>query len=266
MTVSGNITESTNAIIIDLCQDNINIRNLTLIDKYIIFVYLYMISVGTTLRYSLTCAKCEHKSDHMLNLNDIIIPIKSILDKKYEKQLLSGDYLFSCNIPTIGVELDTMEWRNINDPSDLISANRLLEIINHITNIQFNKTETDWPDLSIGEKMKLISAIPRANTACVQKKFIQPVTRTLVTTKTIAPECPECKTSTAINMGSINDILYFLLVNPPDTFIENILFLSKNYNIPPTYSEQLTISDLSLFKQVISENNTQSVDTTEYQL
>ena len=61
-----------NDIIKSLCVDNLNFDKITLIDKYIICVYLRMRCIDTDLKLKITCPNCGVEFDTNINLNDVI--------------------------------------------------------------------------------------------------------------------------------------------------------------------------------------------------
>lgn len=235
-----------------LIDKSIDINKLTIIDKYVICVYLKMICSGTQVNYTLTCPECNENTTGSLNLNDLILPIKDIIDRKYEKTISSDVYDFTVNMPTLAKEQSVLDWYAEKDLSQYdntnIPLNRTMRAVLHVSDISIGGISLNFSKLSVEDQITIIQKIPFFHISKIEQQHINHITKNLIDTEAFACPCKTegCNYISHSKMNTINDILRFILISSPEEYFAQVSFLSHNYNMPPEYISGHTQSDLKI--------------------
>lgn len=236
-----------------------SIDNLTIIDKYVIFIYLTMICANTTIKYNLNCSKCGEESTHTLNLNNLIVPLKDVIDMDYRQTISSPPYVFHCNVPSLYKEKAISEWYTEKDISQNDSSNALINFniqsIMYIDDIDLDGVSIGYNKMSIDEQLLVLKNISLYHISKVETQFVNQIVKLITKTPAFNTACSKENCDYVINtkMDSVNEILRFVLVSSPETYFSEIAYFSKNHNVSPEFTIQQTTSDLRIFYELVTK-------------
>lgn len=232
-----------NRLIFEKCLDEIDLSSLTILDKYVICIYLRVYSIGQEITISADCPNCGNKFSKTVDINKFIESGISVLDKQYKETIKLGNFEITCGIPTIHREYDllkTIEKQNIEKGS--IDEAMTHNIISYIESIKIKNKCIELRDLKPEDQIKLFKSIPSNIFLKVKNEFISPICQT------IRPSILnlECKTEGCesieieLNMENINSLIRLLFQESPLSMLQELYFLSRYGKIDPFFLESLT--------------------------
>lgn len=244
------LTEILKEIIVK--PEELPINTITVIDKYVIFLYLKMLCVGTTFECYTICPTCDKRSKTRIDLNSLIVPLSKTIDRNFRTEIKTGNYTFICDQPTIERELELETWflnSEVNLTKHNLSENYIIQLVNCIKQIKLQGELINFESLPISTQFDLISSIQTHHTNQIYKKFIQPMNKEFHSFDLFQGKCSDKKcaqTSLTFDFKSINDILKFVLGLKLEEYNDNILFLCKGWNFTPEYLDKCTLGEIEL--------------------
>lgn len=247
-----------NSIIKDISIDDIDFDSLTLIDKYIICVYIRMICISTTLPLSISCPKCGASFMENIDINKIIEDNVEVLDKDYKKIIKVNQFEFLCDVPSVGKEYELLEYlTNKQIQKNSVDNIYTIHTFSHIKQMKISGNVCDFSNLSIDDTVSILTKIPYKPLFEIQKKFIEPLTNQLNPNILNVPcpteSCPPFKLN--LEISNINDILKLMFQELPVEILRDIYYLSKYCNMNPFYVETLTPKERNTMIKFLSDEN-----------
>lgn len=235
-----------NELIKEKSMENVDINRLTLIDKYIICLYLRIFSIGNKLSLSISCPTCGVEFSHNMDINQFMESGIDVLDKVYDESIDSENFSVDLGIPTIGNEYDIAKHLETNKiKRGSLDSNLTHNVISHIKSLTIKtpkQTTINFSEISIDDSIKIIKSIPITLFNKIQNEFISPITDKIHPKILNIP----CKTKTCknidleLNLNNINDLLKLMFQESPVKILEEIYLLGKYGNANPFFIESIT--------------------------
>lgn len=249
-------------------KNEISIGQLTMIDKYVILLYLRMISVGTSINCIVTCPECGESSNKKIDLNSFIIPMKDIIDKSYEKTIKSENFSFLCDLPNINKELELETWVSeteidLNERINF-SENYMAFLLNYIKEITIIDKTIKIDEMSYINQMNILKQIPSIHTTKIHNEYIKKIGNNFTNISLLSSKCknPKCiSTNIDFSLKSINELLKIILSQDMQEYIDKSLYLC-GHNYTPKYIDSLPPAEIDLIVGLIEKSKTKK-ETSE---
>jgi len=196
-------------LIQNMWDKNINVEDFTIIDKFIIFLQLRVISCGRTLNLTSTCGDCQTPTEFTVDLNNILDESVTILDRSFKKTFNFQKYILVCDIPAICLNEDRNSYKASGE--DYLNA----YMFSFFQNIQIYDSLIDLKTLTIPEKHTICSSLPFALMTLVKKNYIDEIHQIMTNTIVVQNICSKCqkKLSLNIDINNITDVIKVLFQN-----------------------------------------------------
>ena len=233
-----------NDLIKEKSIEDIDINSLTLIDKYIICLYLRIFSIGTNLSLSISCPECLAEFSHVMDINEFMESGIDILDKVYSGEVSVNNFSAKLGIPTIGTEYEIIKHLTENKiKKESLDGILTHNVISYIKSITVSGTEIDFSKIPVNDSIKIFKTLPSTLFNKIQNEFIVPITEA-IHPKILNINCKtkECnkKIDLELNLTNINDLLRLMFQETPLKILEEIYLLGKYGNVDPFYIDTLT--------------------------
>lgn len=245
-----------NGLLSELAVDEIDLSDLTIIDKYIIYHYIRVLYLGTTINLNVTCSSCEKEFPTIIDLNTIMENNASILDKNYSKTIKFNDSTqVECTIPTLKNEYEIAMHLKNSDPKD-VGKYVAYNSIAYIKNLFLKGVKINISGLDLNDAIRIFDNLPSSIFVTIKNEFIDPITKTVVP-QLMEFTCPTegCKSlKFDLNLGEINDTIKLLFKKSPvTTFFENF-YLCKGSGISMDYIMNLSPVERDLLLEFHTED------------
>jgi hypothetical protein len=247
-----------NTILKKLCVDPINFNKLTIIDKYIICLYLRIRCIGEILPLTLSCPKCGVEFTENININNLIQNNISTLDQNYTKTISIDKYTVTCDVPLLSHEYDLLkflETKQIDKSS--VDHLHLFYTFSYIKNLTIKNTTIDFASIPLDDVTHILTEVPSKVIKAVQTEFMTPLSELfnpgILNTPCPTKSCPPFIID--LNLNYINDIIKLLFQESPLELLREIYYLSKQCHINPKYIDNLTPKERDVLMTFLIEEN-----------
>ena len=246
-----------NTLIFSLCVDTINFQSLTLIDKYIIALYLRMYSIGTDIEFSLNCPKCGVEFSTKVDLNDVIENNVSVLDRPYEQEIISGKYSIICDIPTCGRDYNILKLKSSLDiQENSVESLFTFNLFSHIKKLKISGKLIDLSKYTLEEVIQICKELPMSVIQDMQTKFMIPLSKTFIPKLLNVPcqteKCPPFEYN--LNVQNINEAIQLLYSGSPITIMQEIYYLSKYANMSAEFLNTVSPKEREMFLKFLIDD------------
>jgi hypothetical protein len=234
---------SLNQLIKEKSIDDIVVDDLTLIDKYIICLYLRIFSIGNDLTLTINCPSCGASFKHIMDINEFMESGIDVLDKKYEGTAEINGFSANLGIPTIGREYDIIKHLELHKiKKQSLDGILTYNVISHIKSISIRDNEINFNDISVDNSIDILKRLPGSLFNKIKNEFITPISKS-INPKILNLECktPKCSPiDLELNLDNINDLLRLMFQESPVKILEEIYLLGRYGNTDPFYIDTLT--------------------------
>lgn len=259
----------TNEIIKENINDDLDFNILTILDKFIILLYLKINNVNETLRLSKECEKCKNIVETDTDLLEFVQVVGNNLDQNFQKNIfcpVSDDIGFEvvCDIPSC-----TYEYKFYKNCADLnvdildIHANidhRSYKFIKNMRLYTPEKTEIiyDVNDNAISSP-KILDMLPACVRNTIEKEYIAAAAKNFSFLELVKFDCKKCghQAPLLLNLESITFISKILFKDYDTLNLEKDFFnLSSVAHLNAAYLADLTPKEFGthrLFLKNVSE-------------
>lgn len=249
-----------NKLLEELCVESINLGEITTLDKYVIYLYLRIMYVGSTLSLMITCPECSEKMPTEIDLNNLIENNIDILDKSYCKKIQIGEITTTCSIPSVKNEYDMFKSVKTKDMSDL-DSNLSYYILSHIKELNIMGKNIIMSSLSIDDTLTIFENLPSTVFSAVKNEFIVPVSQK-ITPKILEFPCPTkgcSKLDFTLNLSNINEIIKLIFQGNPYSTIQENFYLARRNRVSHEYLMSISPAErnviLELHMEMIQKEN-----------
>lgn len=247
-----------NELLAEKSLTNININELTLIDKYVICITLRIFSMGDTIPLKAQCSTCGLSVDHMMNVNDFMTSGLDVLDKKYFMEITDGSFVVGVGMPTIGTEFDIVKNLEINKiKRNSVDSELIHKTLSYIQTLKIKDTVINLADIEFDNLLEIYKKLPGTILNKIQDEFIKPIADT-ITPKLFEIECKTkgCKPIVAdLRLENINDIVRLIFRASPGDILEEIFLLGKLGSMDPFYIDSLTPAEKDVIIMLQNKSN-----------
>ncbi len=247
-----------NSILKNLCMDDLNFNQLTIIDKYIICLYLRIRCIGEVLPLTLSCPKCGVQFIENVNINTLIQNNISILDKKYTEIIYIDNYSITCDVPLLSHEYDLLKFLETKQiDKNSVDHIHLFYTFSYIKNLTIKNTTIDFSSISLENVINILTQVPSKVIRAVQTEFMVPLLN-LFKPGVLNVPCPtkSCPPFVIdLNLNYINDIIKLLFQESPLELLREIYYLSKQCHLNPQYIDNITPKERDVLMTFLIEEN-----------
>lgn len=236
-----------NNLLHELCVEGLDLSKITILDKYIIYLYLRMMYIGSELSVVITCPECDKTIPTNIDLNSLVENNLDILDKNYSKIIKTGDIEVTCSIPMIKNEYDLafyIKTKNVSNIDYALSHN----ILSHIDKIKIKDKVINMSNLDVESSLMIFEKMPSSLFRAINNEFIHPISRK-ITPKILNSACPTegCKNlDFELNLSNINDIIKLLFQGSPVSTLQENFYLSKGSKVSHEYLSTISPAERNL--------------------
>jgi len=151
-------------------DEDVNIEDLTILDKLIISLGLRAACIGPEVDIEVTSEDGNKTFNHTINLIELYDKIKNKIKQTKSKTITQGVFRIECNIPTIKIEYDlerelrgkveNIEIQTNEELRNVLGDAFIGEVVKYIQGVSIKEgedyTKVDWSDLSFEERIKVV--------------------------------------------------------------------------------------------------------------
>jgi hypothetical protein len=234
-----------------------NTDSLTIIDRFVIFLYLKIYSCGKDLPFTRICDKCKTETSKSFDLNNMLDTIAPVIDRSFKHIFSFKNYQIICDIPNILCADSYI--RDIEDINDQLDDYLFSHIRGIIINGNTFHTNTQ-------EDMKIVLPhIQMADILSIKDKFIDPLYKSFTDLSLMEMHCSNDKCKSEIfklnfSTGNITDIIKILYNDDSlDNILSVIADVSANYHLDYKFYENITPLELDIiFAKLIKAHQSES--------
>jgi hypothetical protein len=247
--------------------DPIDFDSLTILDRFIITIYLKILCYGPLLDLSKQCEKCDNKINIRFDLNNLLDKLGTQIDRTFKTiiQIPAHPLQLICDLPTIRQEFDTMLFEyNSNKSKDIIETNIDKYLTGYIRSIASGDVQKNLDSLTPIERNVVVNKIPGQLILAVKSQFTTPLYELFNDVNFLEMECKECKDKTEIKLET-GGLISLLKTFFHDSTIENVFGEYFNIasigHINPSFVDTLTPKEMNLLTEFVkisqkkNENN-----------
>jgi len=250
-----------NGIIRSNCLTHIDFKNLTIIDRFVIFLYLKIYSCGTDLKFSKECEKCSTVTTSVFNLNESLDKLASVIDKTFLTDFVTDNYTIQCDIPNI------LYFDSLNFDREDIDEQLQNYLFGYIQSIIIRGNVISFPDISHNQRNEIFKNLNYKDLLRVKTEFVDVIYKQFSDLLLMKMECTKCKNplfSLNFNTGNITDIIKIIY---NDDSLENVLAvmsdMSTHNHFDYKFYENLSPIELDIIYSRIKRSQQSSQDTTQ---
>lgn len=160
---------STNNLLNINCVDrDFNLKDATIIDRFIILLQLKIHSCGSMLNLTRVCDKCQEKTNFSLDLNELIEKLATKLDCSFEKQYNLDSFRVLCDVPLVDDSILQFDKNNLNERIDFY-------MYSFIKKLYVNEKIINLNEFSIQDRIKICSNIPFSCINTIKSEYIDKI-------------------------------------------------------------------------------------------
>lgn len=160
---------STNNLLKINCVDrDFNLKDATIIDRFIILLQLKIHSCGSMLNLTRVCDKCQEKTNFSLDLNELIEKLATKLDCSFEKQYNLDSFRVLCDVPLVDDSILQFDKNNLNERIDFY-------MYSFIKKLYVNEKIINLNEFSIQDRIKICSNIPFSCINTIKSEYIDKI-------------------------------------------------------------------------------------------
>jgi len=256
-----------NQIIKTNLVEDIDYNVLTILDRFVISIFLKILCHGSILNLVKECDKCEKEVNIRIDLNTLLDELGAKVDKSFATYVTIPDYPIRvlCDIPSIQQEYEyILSHHNRNQST--ISSEKNIEryLMGYIRQLYSGRDTVYLDKLSVQERYKVLSMLPAPMIMAVKDVFVDPFYKTFRDIIFLDLNCRECGTKFEIKMESDN-MIYLLKLFYKDSSLENML---KDYfnitsisHIGCDFLEQITPKEVAVLTEFVKSTQKSSENT-----
>ena len=252
-----------NTIITENLIEPINSNNFTIVDRFIIMMYLKILCYGPFLKLSKECDICGKTININIDLNSLLDEIAPKLDKPFGKTITSINNPFEiiCDLPTIHQEyIDLLYHHNKNTLKNLDNEIDGL-FTSFIRDIKISGTSLNLDTLAVEQRNEVIPQLPANLLLNIRNNFIEPLYKDFNDVIFLDLKCDSCKTNDAIKMETRNLIFLLKLFfkdNDLGGVLKDYLNLTSVGRMNESFLDIITPKELSIFTEYVMSSQKQS--------
>lgn len=247
-------TKNSNILLEEVIQSDIDIKSLTLIDKFLVLLKLRAVSISDKVEYELKCPKCEKEIKTQTTLSTIINQLNH-LDFPFNYGAVYGNYIISGDLPTIETELafeetNTALPENYGELYGEILIRDVALFIRDVTISSNNKLQKlDFGTLPFLERYQIVEKFPI--------KLLQEIWTKIVTIKKslevplLKVTCP-CGAQVIDSKLSVTTPIYSSFLKSIfnenlHAIYQNIYYMTKILKFTPEYVESMAPGERAIY-------------------
>lgn len=205
------------------------INDLTIMDRFIIFVYLKIYSCNSSITLSRTCPKCETVTDIKVDLVEMLNKIAPYIDQDFSQIFEHGLFKILVDIPTIKRYDDNRYDEYDKNKEDTVEKYINNYINSHIKTVYINDKTIYLQDYTPNHVEQIIDIIPAQITLDIKNDFLNPFHKKLESLTFVKSKCKNatCEDELRLdfNINNINDLLKIIF---KDNSLQGILMTQQN--------------------------------------
>jgi hypothetical protein len=232
-------------------------NSLTIIDRFVIFLYLKIYSCGKDLPFTRICDKCNTETSKSFDLNNMLDTIAPVVDRSFKSVFPFKNYQIICDIPNIAcADSYIQDIDDINDQLDNY-------LFSHIRGVVINKNIFNTN--SQKDMKAVLPHILMSDILSIKDKFIDPLYKSFTDLSLMEMHCSNDKCKSEIfklnfSTGNITDIIKILY---NDDSLDNILSIitdvSANYHLDYKFYENISPLELDIiFAKLIKSHQSEA--------
>lgn len=248
--------------------NHIDLKSLTIIDRFVIFLYLKIYSCGKDLKFSKECEKCSTITTTIFDLNESLDRLASVIDKTFLTDFETDNYTIRCDIPNI------LYFDSMNFDRESIDEQLQNYLFGYIQSIIIRGNIISFPDISHSQRGDIFKNLNYKDILTVKTEFVDVIYKEFSDLLLMKMECTKCKNplfTLNFNTGNITDIIKIIY---NDDSLENVLAvmsdMSTHGHLDYKFYENLSPLELDMIysrmkrsqqsSQEVPHNNQQSTD------
>ncbi len=242
-----------NKIIKDNLISSFDTNELTIVDRFIICVFLKMNSCSPAISLSRVCDKCGATTTFRLELDALVKNLAPHIDKKFTSLIKYNDYSMVCDLPSIKTEYDIYEYNLMNGNIDECY------LLSFIRKLNIGSQQIDFDGLSLTNKNLVFSSLPGALTDIMRKSFIEPIHNSISTINLVDTACINisCKERFIMNVeiNYISDLIRLIFRDGSINSLMMDLFNLSSAHISSDFIMQISPSEAGILAEYVRESN-----------
>jgi hypothetical protein len=246
-----------NEILKNNIVDNIEFNDLTILDRFIIIIYLKILCYGPFLELSKQCEECDNKVNVRFDLNNLLDILGSQVDRSFRTVVSHPAHKLNiiCDLPTVRQEFELLlSDANNSKLKNIVDDNINKYLTGYIRGITVDSTEKRLDTLTPVERRIIVNKIPSQLILAVKSQFVDPLYKLFSGIEFLEMECKECKQVTNIKLET-EGLLPLLKTLFQDNAVENVFRdyfnITSVGHMDASFIEQITPKELNLLIEFV---------------
>lgn len=240
-------------------------KKLTILDRFIIFLYLKIHSCGKNINLSKVCTQCQQTTKLQININQLIDQLATKIDRSFRELIIYENFTAECDIPTIDTEyqiyLNNMVLTNSVKGVENEELNSY--VMSHITKLIIGDKRISLSKFSYNERLSILNGLPAGLFTAIYSNYITNIHNLVKDIEFLSIKCDnkQCKEEFSIkfDFSNINELLKIVYKdNTIESIFADFMVLSTKAHLNTDFLSRLSPAEIDIFlnisKQIDQQN------------
>lgn len=254
-----------NNILLENKLEDIDIDNLTILDRFVIFIQLKLHSCGSILSLGIECGNCQTKIKLNADLNEILNKIARLIDKKFTREIINPPYRIICDIPTIKTEYEIFKALQIYDSEQILMEMNIDNyVLSYIKNMYISDNFVDLDSFSYKDRLMVFHKIPSKVLDKIKHNFLDPINDSIKNISFVDFLCQnkKCEEKISFNFSftNINDFLKIVYRDySVESLLQDIMSISIKTQLGGDFISKMTPIEMEIMMNFVRQQEASSV-------
>lgn len=254
------LLQALNNVLTDLGSNHLDLSQLTIIDRFAIFLQIVSKNMVNSFSVVTTCPKCEQQFTQTITASQQLSTLAKYGDQDFQLPITVDNIELTVDVPSIHTEYQIAEQLSKTATSKQQKADwwYMCLLFSYIQDISIDGVHLDLDTQSMEDREQICKKLPAKVLNQVTKQFISPINKTMdqVVLETLTCTNSECEHQQKLSPSllTLTDLIKIYIIPSTGTLYRDIYDLCKHLSFSYESIMQMSPGEREVYKQMFKQD------------